>query len=187
MRASLIPACALYAAVVAVSYGSFAPQVRAHALGASLEATSSPYFIDIGYDPLEFTTGFNSRFDFELRDLSRDLLDYGHVWVRIAQGKRTVLATGIAHQSLGPTTLLYTFDQPGDYTLNVSYREGGDVLAEATFPLKVYPDPEESTVSLAALAAFLGGLIAGAAVLWGAIRLKKRAVDRKKAAGARHV
>ena len=113
------------------------PIVSAHSLGASFEATTTPYRVDVGYDPAEFMAGYASRFDFDLREESGPVTEYDYVWVRITKEKQTLFATGIERQLLGPTTLLYTFDIPGNYTLHVSYRQGTDVMAEASFAFTV--------------------------------------------------
>lgn len=111
----------------------------AHALGASFEATSTPYFIDIGYDPDPLETGRASRFEFELRNLQREMVkDHTYVWIRLVRSDETLLATGIHTQLYGPSTLLHTFETPGSYVLDVSYRtDDGSEIASAEFPFEV--------------------------------------------------
>lgn len=139
MRIRTIQLLFLIAALVPFS------QADAHALGASFEATSTPYLIDVGYDPEVFETQRSARFDFELRDLeSRDYVTYDHVWVRIIREKRTLLATGVRRQDIGPTTLLYLFGEPGTYMLEVSYRRiDGEEFASTSFPLTVVPGKDD--------------------------------------------
>lgn len=162
---------------VAVVCGVSAPDARAHSLGASFEATSSAYLIDIGYDPVDFVAGYSSRFDLELRNAAREMQDFGHVWVRITKDDRTVLATGVAQQDLGPTSLLYVFETPGTYELNASYRNDSGVIAEAAFPITVTADPALRAFPTELIAVFAAGLTLGVgiSVAWGR---RKRLVDR---------
>ncbi len=151
-----------------------APQhVLAHSLGASFEATSSPYRVDVGYDPVDFLAGDASRFDFDLREESGPITDYDYVWVRITKEKKTLFATGIERQTLGPTTLVYTFDTPGDYVLHVSYRQGADVMAEASFPFTVLLSDSGPAIPADALMGFgIGAVLSiAAASLW--LRLRR--------------
>lgn len=145
--------------------------VSAHALGASLEATSSPYLIDIGYDPSAITTDRATRFEFELRNTAdRRLLSYSDVWVRLRHNDVTILATGIHYQTLGPTTLLYEFPAVGAYELIVSYREGLEEIANASFPISVSGSSSRARFSdmriIAALAVGFGIFTTAAAFLW---------------------
>ena len=111
--------------------------VRAHNAGASWERSVGNYTIDVGYDPVDIVAGQSVRFDFNLwGDTAKTkTVEFAEVWTRITQNKDTLLATGIHEQPFGPTTLLYTFVQPGDYVLEVSFRStNGDEIAAATFP-----------------------------------------------------
>lgn len=126
--------------VVLVFVVIFAPSIiSAHAFGASLEATSTPYFIDIGYDPDPMEANRATRFEIELRNLDREMVqDHEYVWVRILRGEETILATGIHRQFFGPTTLLYTFAERGDHEMHISFRtREGKELASAEFPIVV--------------------------------------------------
>src|SRR6185436_21097244 len=109
------------------------------------------------------------RFDFELKDAkTEESKPYEQTWVRItdADGTRTWLATGLHHQPVGPTTLLYIFDQPGAYALNVSFRDAdGDDIATTTFALAVTGSSDSSKSSdiswpWLALGVLLGALMA---------------------------
>lgn len=157
-----------------------AARVDAHGLGASFEATSTPYIVDVGYDPVDFVAGYSSRFGLELLNEARDILEYDHAWVRITREGVTVLATGIAKQSLGPTTLLYVFQTPGEYTLHVSYRTEEDVLAEASFPIQVVEDGRFGSFSPWIAAAFVAGFLLAtvAFVAWRRIMKKPVAFRR---------
>lgn len=145
--------------------------VNAHSLGYSLEATSSPFFIDIGYDEPTFEAGRASRFEFELRaeeDLAFEHFD--HVWVRVMRERKTLLATGVRFQTFGPTTLLYTFPEQGTFALSVSYRTAdGEELAANEFSItvvegeRVFPAPY-----------LVGGVILTPLLLFGAYVLFRR-------------
>lgn len=165
MRASV-------SSVLAILAFSVPFAVSAHSLGSSFEATTSPYFIDIGYTPDVFEAGASARFEFELRDLAtRDLFDYDHVWVRISRGREALLATGVAHQDLGPTTLLYEFAEPGEFSLDVSYRSGrmGEI-ATSSFPVTVFPAKEQGFDRT--LVAWIATLAVSAAAGFGAARAR---------------
>lgn len=138
----------------------------AHAFGASLEATSTPYFIDIGYDPDPIQAGRAARFEIELRDLDRIMVqDHEYVWVRILRERETILATGIHRQFFGPTTLLYTFEESGPHTIDVSYRtREGKELAQAEFLVDVVQRDgrgvwQELLIGAGALAVFCGAAL----------------------------
>ena len=126
--------------IVSVLFAVGAPYIAdAHGAGASLEAPSAPYLIDIGIEPEIFESGVPVRFDFALLDLDTgDVAEFDHVWVRVTDENTTYLATGVHMQEVGPTTLLYSFEIPGTYVLDVSFRESdGTQLANANFPLNV--------------------------------------------------
>jgi hypothetical protein len=83
--------------------------------------------------------GQYTLFDFVLRDAAKNTpQDYAYVWVRIVHADETLLAAGIHHQILGPTTFLYEFTAAGEYALAVSYRNKDDEeIASSTFPMSV--------------------------------------------------
>ncbi len=143
--------------------GVFPAAASAHATGASLYATTSPYVIDVGYDPIQVFAGDSTRFDFILANESTGKSEpYAQVWIRIKSSERTLLATGIFRQPFGPTTLLYAFPEPGTYTIQPSYRDkDGNELAVASFPLTVTAPDED--------ASFLGFLSGGVLILVGVV------------------
>lgn len=127
--------------------GAFIPAAAfAHTTGASWEAKVDSYLVDVGYDTTVFTAGDSSRFDFNLFDeKTRAQEGFTHVWVRMIRDGTTLLATGIWHQPVGPTSLLYAFGEAGNYTLEVSFRDtDGNDIAVATFPITVVADSERS-------------------------------------------
>ena len=157
-------------AILLVFVGAFslAPLVQAHSSGLSFEATSTPYIVDIGYDIVSFYAGESVRFDFTLKDEKTDDEEtFDHVWIRILRDSKTLLATGIRKQEIGPTTLLFVFPLEGLYTLETSYRSAdGEDIAKATFPISVLPI-EESLWSRYGgyMVPLLAGLLIGAAAV----------------------
>jgi hypothetical protein len=144
-------------AVLSVLVPSFS---GAHSLGVSLEAVDNGKLVDIGYDPPTLTAGASALFDISLRDPeTKDIVDFHHIWVRMQKERQTMFATGVAFQPLGPTTLLYAFPHPGEYTLDVSYRTAeGDTIARASFPLIV--EDQERGYAIWIAYALAAGLIA---------------------------
>lgn len=129
--------------VVAGIFLCAVPVAYAHPVGFSWEKPTGQYLMDVGYDTDVFIAGEYVRFDFALKDATtKDPRDYAQAWVRITDkdGKRTLLATGVYNQSIGPTTLLYLFGEPGPHSLEVSFRDkSGNDLAVGSFPLTVKP------------------------------------------------
>ncbi|MCE9541465.1 hypothetical protein K8R03_02800 [Candidatus Kaiserbacteria bacterium] len=142
---------------------SVTERASAHVVGLSWTATTSPYVIDIGYDPNEFQVGLSARFDFQLlEEKNSDITAYDHVWVRLVRNEKTLLATGIRQQQLGPTTLLYSFLDAGTYKIEASFRdkEGND-MAVASFPFSISSSGSGGSV-LPSTGIFLGGALMGA-------------------------
>lgn len=150
--------------------------VSSHSLGVSLEATDGQNLIDIGYDPIELTDGTSAVFDMSLKKVdTREAVDFHHVWVRVVQERQTVLATGVARQELGPTTLVYVFPSAGAYTLEVSYRAiDGTVIASSSFPLTVESSDSRS-------GGFWYMLGAGLLIVIGVVALAIRVIARRAA------
>lgn len=141
--------------------------VSAHTSGVSLEQVAGKYVIDIGYDPAVPLAGQYTNFDFTLKDSSTgDYSEFDHVWVRIEKDDATLLAMGIAHQDLGPTTLLYAFSAPGEYQLSASYRtREGTEIAHAQFPLEIVGSGESGTKNMQFI--WIGfGVLAGLALVF---------------------
>jgi hypothetical protein len=144
-------------------------RISAHSLGESFEAVAGAYLIDVGYDPASFEAGFTNRFEFELWDALAEADDYDTrapalydlVWVRVLRDKRVQLATGIAKPPYGPVTLLYTFSEPGEYVLSVSYRRGDDTIAEKEFPFFVSQGRSSSSVLTPSILWLCTGVVIG--------------------------
>jgi hypothetical protein len=165
LTVSLLSAAFLCAALSAVPFF-----VHAHSLGASFEVLEGEHLIDIGYEPDVFREGRYTRFDFELRRASdKEFVPHDEIWVRILREKQTVLATGIRRQDIGPTTLLFTFEEAGEYRLEASYRSNGRNIATTSIPLTI-EEQEESFLSEygASLIFLLIGLLVGISsiLLW---------------------
>jgi hypothetical protein len=154
----------LFSIAVIFLFAGIATPVFAHSTGASWHATSTPYTIDVGYDPVQFIAGEYTRFDFTLEDeKTGDARPYAQVWVRVVRGSDTMLATGLFHQPVGPTTLLYSFAEPGAYTLETNYRKSdGEEMATVSFPIVVdATQTNPSSPLFAWLLPFITGCIAG--------------------------
>ncbi len=141
----------------------FAAQADAHVTGLSWTATTTPYVVDVGYDPNEFQAGQSARFDFVLRDeKTGDSVPYDHVWVRLMHENTTLLATGVRRQYIGPTTLLFGLIESGDYKLEASFRDAdGNDTAVASFPMSITGEPFGLTDHIDVGAAFVAGIITG--------------------------
>lgn len=167
------------AAAVLLASMSGAPAASAHGDGASWETPVGQYVVDVGYEPDEFTAGETTRFDFNLKQGSGEdapPVPFAEVWVRLKGTDLTYLATGVRKQTLGPTTLLYTFVKPGDYSFEVSFRdESGKEAAAASFPVTVAAGEMGATSSLW-LVYFAPGLVFGVvlASLFSIIRKLRR-------------
>lgn len=110
----------------------------AHASGVSWEREINGYRIDIGYDPNAQIRGASDVFDFTLYDVERQRpVEADELWVRLVRDGRTVLATGLKSDPVVRSTLLYAFEQEGDYVLHASFRQDGETLAEGEFPFAV--------------------------------------------------
>jgi len=139
----------------------------AHVTGASWEVPAGSYTADVGYDTTTFVAGNSSRFDFNLKTApgtTSTPVNFAQVWVRITEPSGTDLATGILHQPIGPTTLLYSFANSGEYTLWASFRDpDGNEIAAASFPIAVSPSPSGGMLQGAALYIVLvvGGVVLG--------------------------
>ncbi len=149
--------------------------VYAHGLGASFEKTVSKYFIDIGYDPSVMTEGEQTTFSFTiLTDNTKDLVEFDSVWVRIMEGRRAILATGIDAGINSAPTMIYTFPKDGEYRLFVRFEKGDDTLAEAEFPMTVVRQEEGSSEYLIPLASLAGGILIGVGSVFTFLHFKSK-------------
>ncbi len=145
---------------IAVALVMFPHSLEAHATGASWELKQDNYVIDVGYDPLVFEEGSYARFDLALKNEDGSPAVFSEVWVRIVQNKNTLLATGVRHEPIGPTTLLYVFPAEGQYSLEASFRtDTGTELSVGTFPITVASAQSSLPWLLPTLALILGACI----------------------------
>lgn len=147
--------------------------LAAHGNGASFERQSGSYLIDIGYEPESPEAGQQIKFDFSLlRQSDGEEHPYSHVWVRVLQEDRTVFASGIHRQDIGQTTLLYVFEEEGEYVLEASYRNESGEIASAKFPLTVAPADGAFVAEDDVLPA-LAGLVAGVVLAGAYVFIRK--------------
>lgn len=148
--------------------------VRAHVVGSSYEQQVGDYTVDIGYDPGAAVPGGRMLLDFRLRDTASGVaVPFDDVWVRVGQGKETVLATGVMQPPLGPTTVVLMAPPLGeDLVVNVRYEKRGDALAEASFSIPY--DPAAKSASLFNPLSLGVGALAGAVLALGGVFSVKR-------------
>ncbi|MEK7505493.1 MAG: hypothetical protein AAB597_01150 [Patescibacteria group bacterium] len=114
--------------------------VFAHSSGVSFEQKVGAYLVDIGYDPEALVTGATQVFDFSLKK-NGQAVEVASIWTRILWGEKTYLATGVNVPDLGKPTLLFTFQNPGAYSLEASFRsQSGGELVKTSFPISVVLD-----------------------------------------------
>ncbi len=169
LSAQLSKTCILFLPVI-VFLLFFVPArgVFAHGDGVSFEKEVGNYLVDIGYEPEKPEVGTPVRLDFELSDkTSGATAAFSSVWVRIEKDKSTVFASGIHHPEFGKTGLLYTFGEPGTYTISARFQNNEDTIAETSFSLTVSesssPGGKPSTLDTSVLWGMLG-LIVGVAL-----------------------
>lgn len=120
--------------------------VSAHSNEKSFEQKVGQYKIDVGYEPSEFEDNSPATFDFNISDTKTgEDVDFTDAWVRIESGNTTFFATGVFKQSLGATTLVYTFPKPGNYNLYVRFENKENQIAETTIPITVISNSEQAT------------------------------------------
>lgn len=145
-----------------------------HGLGSSIEKSIEGKLIDIGYDPEDVQAGKTVIYDFALLDgATNEPVEYTDIWVRIYEGRKTYLATGIARANLGKTTLSYVYPEEGEYVMSVRFKNEDEKLVEADFDLPVAESEDASSSNSNYLIPVLGlvvGLILGLA---GALFFKK--------------
>lgn len=119
--------------------------VSAHGFGSSIEIEADGVLIDIGYDPEEVFAGETVIYDFSIVDpVSKAPLEFTDIWVRISEGRKTHLATGIAKSNLGKTTLAYIYPEGGDYEMSVRFSRSDKADIETSIPLPVLNNEESS-------------------------------------------
>lgn len=175
MRILLRNACTKHLALVLCLLVVLAApgMAAAHGSGASWERTEGVYRIDVGYDPEAFLAGASSVFDFALVDAaSGEQVPVDEIWVRLAQGNKTLLAGGLRQGTLARTTLLYAFFAPGDYSLSVSFRRGAETIAQGDFPFRV--EAQEKSAGLLRFVPYGLGTLVLIGALLGVRHMRKR-------------
>lgn len=155
--------------LVCITAFAVAPlSLHAHESGASFEQKAGGYTVDVGYDAERFVAGERVVFDLELLDGSGAPVRYERAWVRIQEGERVVLATGIAEAPVGKTTLLYRFSDaaPSEGSISVRFEGKNAPLAEASFPFSIEKNPSAPpstplVAGVTALSALIFGVAAG--------------------------
>lgn len=112
----------------------------AHGDSPSFEKEIPPYLIDIGYDRIGMRPGEEVTFDIDLFTQSGAVAfaTFTHVDIEIADANAvTVLDTTLENDAVNVPILKHTFADEGMHTLHVTYRNGGDQLAYATFDMPV--------------------------------------------------
>lgn len=166
MRNALLFSIALISLVPGVLF--------AHGSGASFESRSDQYVIDIGYDPDPPQAGERILLDATLlfADGNRTA-EYDRVWMRLEVNKKTVVATGLAESSIGPTTLLVHVPSElnGDAILTARFEKDDQTIAEASFPFTIAPSSEKDSSPLYLMTvAILSGLVGGGVLSWSLFR-----------------
>lgn len=115
---------------------------HAHLSGYSFEQIVGEYKIDIGIEKERPLVGESTKFNLLLVNKDNTNAPYEKVWVKLTQGQKVYLATGVSKARIGPTTLVYDFPKEGVYELYVRFENEGINKAQATFNITVEPDPE---------------------------------------------
>lgn len=143
----------------------------AHTSGLFFERPSGEYVIEVEYDTPVFRANEALRFGFVLeQSVSREVQEFDHVWIRVIDTatKDRLMATGLAYQSIGPTTLLYMFTRGGEYAFDLSFRDAqGQDIATTSISL-VVEETQSIVTPLLLLCSLLAGVVAlGGGFLWG--------------------
>ncbi len=135
--------------LLCIIFYSFSSISFAHTTGKTIEKNVGKYLIDVGYNPDPVVAGDSTYFDFKIyqREPAPGDAPYRNVWVRIFQDKTTLFATGIAHMETGATGMVYTFANPGVYSVSVRYETADETLGEVTFQVPVEASEEDMHAS----------------------------------------
>ncbi len=144
--------------------------VFAHSTGFFFEQEVDTYRADVGYDPETFTAGQRMLLDIDLYEKGVDgkRVPFDSAWVRVAEGRMTYLATGVARAKSGPTTVLLVLPEQikEQVEIHVRYERDEKPLAEVSFPIPVAHE-KDATAFLPYVAFVLGLALSGiGALLW---------------------
>lgn len=110
--------------------------VSAHGDGGEFKKEKDGYVADVGFDPQTFSKGNATAFNF-LVSRGKEKVDFTDVWVRITKGESTTYASGVYNQEFGGASLLYTFEEEGDYVIHIRYEAQGKTLLETEMPVTI--------------------------------------------------
>lgn len=112
--------------------------IQAHGLGQSLTKTVGDYTIEVEYEALKLQADESVRLDFSItKKDTKEEVQFTDIWVRIAQGNKTVFAGALAKANFGKPGMTYTFPEAGEYELSVRFQNADKTVAEAPFQLRV--------------------------------------------------
>ena len=140
-----------------------AAPAHSHGVGQELTAISGRYVVDIATNALEFSTRVPVVFDFSLRE-AEALAPYDSVWVQIKQDEKVLVVGALSSLFSREPSLVYRFPASGAYTLNTLFYNDEEVVAEATFPLKVSTSESTPTDQRMVIGALVGVILGGAGV-----------------------
>jgi hypothetical protein len=152
----------------------------AHVTGTSYEQVigeNRQYKVDIGYDPDRVMAGERVVFDFNIKDAKTlQSVAFDDVWVRIIHNKQTLLATGLEHMAIGPTTLLYVVPEnvEGEITVSMRFEEGDTSIAETEFSIPIEPPANAADRYKLSFMAGSIGLLIGAGIMYAFLRFVSR-------------
>ena len=140
-----------------------------HGSGGSFEVTENKYTIGIGYDVETIEANTPVRFDFNiLKEQAPTHVDFQSLWVRLETQdpeQHTVFASGIHKPSIGLPTMLFTFPDPGAYTLYARFEtQNNEKIVEVNIPFFVEKETNSSSylnwnIFLPLFTAILGTLL----------------------------
>lgn len=141
--------------------------IAAHTSGASYETVVDEKLIDIGYSEEEIVVGEAVVFDFGIFDaVTNEAVPYTDVWMRIEQERNVFFASGIHRPSIGATTMVYQFLEPGTYTVAVRFQNDTEEVVATEFVLTVQNEVGAAVTNMVpiaagSLAAFIVGAVGG--------------------------
>ena len=143
--------------ILVFGFALMAFTAAAHTGGFTFEKTIGSYFVDIGANASEITTDNLILFEFNAYPVAdpNNLADFDSVYVTIGD-ESAIRYSGFIHRPEGMLTVMsYAFPKAGTYEMSARFNKGGEVLAEAVFPITVKGSaikPEILQIALAFLA-----------------------------------
>lgn len=111
----------------------------AHGDRPSFEMEVGEYLIDIGYNRVGIRPDEEVIFDFDLYTNSGSIAfaSFEEIQVRFLKDDEPVLDETLANSSANIPSLKYTFDEAGDYAMEVSYVQEDGNTVDASFAVPV--------------------------------------------------